>query len=167
MPGTVATFVCYTPYHLMLAEAIVHQARPATSLLILADESGLTQRYPDLLHDAPFAEVLNLLPLRDAAGLRKGDVYRRNATLLRRSVSGRDLGELHIFNPQRPESRVLVSFTPREPVFVEDGLEAYRETRRPSRTLQVLRSLSSLAVGLRPTGSKDYIEYLRWRHGYA
>lgn len=162
-----ATFLCFTPYHLLLAEAIVAQTSPPTVGLVLADEADLLGTYPGLLDGGPFADPLLLEPLRDAGGARKATVYRRNAGTLRAAALRGGFGALHVFNPQRPESRVLATLVSGQPVFVEDGLEAYRETRRPSRSHQLLRSVSALLVGTRPVSAKDYIEYLAWERGYA
>lgn len=164
-------FLAYTPYHLLLAETLARQLCLQPTLL-LADESGLVERFPDLASQGPFPSVVRLATIRTEAGGRapgpmRAAVYRRNIRRLRRAATQRPWGRVFVPNPVRPESRVAAALAGGRASYVEDGLEAYIRSRPWTRRTRLARAASSLLAGVRPLPETDFVLSMPFDDGYA
>lgn len=164
-------FLAYTPYHLLLAETLARQLGLEPTLL-LADESGLVERVPELASNGPFPRVVRLATIRTeaggrASGLARAAVYRRNLGRLRRAATERPWGRVFVPNPVRPESRVAAALAGGRASYVEDGLEAYIRSRPWTRGTRLARAASSLLAGVRPLPETDFVLSMPFDDGYA
>ena len=166
-------FLAYTPYHLLLAETLSRQLGLEPTLL-LADESGLVGRVPDLVAQGPFPRVVGLDTIRAqvggggrASGPARAAVYRRNVRRLRRAAREEPWERVFVPNPVRPESRVAAALAGGRASYVEDGLEAYIRSRPWSRATRFVRAASSLLAGVKPLPETDFVLSMPFDDGYA
>lgn len=166
-----SAFLAYTPYHVLLAEALSRQLGREPTLL-LADESGLVRRIPAIAAQGPFARVVHLATIRTEAGGRalgpvRAAVYRRNIARIRRAASERPWGHVFVPNPVRPESRAAAALAGGHASYVEDGVEAYVRSRPWTRFTRLARTASALVAGVRPPPETDFVLSMPFDDGYA
>jgi hypothetical protein len=160
-------FICFTPYHLLLAETLAKQLKLKSSIVVIADEADLLAHYPQLVDRSLFINCLTLLPIKTTRGSDRGAVYLHNASTIQKYLQDQQFAVPFVFNPLRPESRLITRKSKERPVFVEDGLEAYLDSANPSLLSFSLRAASSLILGLPPTLRTNFIDYLPWQAGFA
>lgn len=160
-------FVCFTAYHLLMAEAIARQAAILDAEVIWVDEPGLGDAVDGILAGGPLRIVLRLAPIGATRGWGRSFVYVTNRRSLRRWMRHQAPGALFVFNPLRPETRALAERLARSRHFVEDGLEAYVANSPLRRQEHWLRRAASIVMGVRPFLKRDFIEYGDWHEAWA
>lgn len=160
-------FVCFTAYHLLIAETIALQESIVDAEVIWTDEPGLGGVVDEVLVGGPLRIAARLAPIGATRGWARSLVYAKNRRSLRRWLRHQAPGALFVFNPLRPETRAVAERLGRSLHFVEDGLEAYVPNPSPGRRERWLRRAASAVMGVRPFLAHDFIEYGAWRDGWA
>ena len=159
-------FVCFTTYHLLLAEAIARQASISDAEVVWVDEPGIGESVDEILAGGPLRTALRLAPIGATRGFARSLVYVRNRRSLRRWMRHQAPGALFVFNPFRPETRALAERLGQSLHFVEDGLEAYVASSPLRRQERWLRRAASVVMGVRPFLERDFIEYSEWHDAW-
>lgn len=159
--------MCFTPYHLLVAEAITRATETAEADVVWGDEAGLGSEVDAVLVGGPLRVTLRLAAIGETRGLERGRVYLRNRRRIARWARGRQPGPLYLFNPLRPESRAVAERLASDLRFVEDGLEAYRPGRPRGRRVSWERRAASWLMGVKPFLRRNFIEYAPWCEAWA
>lgn len=165
------TLTCFTPYHLLLALAVLQaeRASPKQAHLAIANEANIPQETIERLASR-FASALVLAgsstlpwPFRFTVQFIGTRLVRQGARNDARAADGLTAV---VFNPTRAES-IAACTEASELVYVEDGSEAY-SALRTGRKVSRVAELVSLLLGLpRPKATGSYADSLEFSRGYA
>lgn len=162
-----ARFVCFTPYHLLLADTIAEQIGLADAEVVFGDESKLGDSVDEVLVGRPLRVVERLHPIGDSRGWERYSLYTRNRRRLSAWARSQQPDALYLFNPLRPESRAVAERLTKTLHFVEDGIEAYVQGAQPTRRVRWLRRAASFTMGVAPFLERDFVAYGGWHEAWA
>jgi hypothetical protein len=116
-------FVCFTPYHMLLAYSIaLKEGQGKNNYLFAVQEFAEGEL---LSGNTPFKNIFSLPGTYTENALKKLLIRRKNASQIKAFVQDRDIQNVYVCNDARLESQTALKYANAKGIYIEDGLAAY------------------------------------------